>query len=373
MLHKTLGILGGGQLGKMMLQQAADFNLTTMVLDPADDAPCRHLCHTFVQGSFQDFHTVLQFGQPCDIITIEIESVNVEALFALEKQGKHVFPQPHIIEMIQDKGKQKMFFTAHEIPTASYELVNDIQEIKRPFPFIQKLRHGGYDGKGVRKIDDAAELSVHGFTAPCVVEEFINFEKEIAVIGARNADGEVVIYPCVEMKFNHEANLLDYLFAPAAITPAQEKEAQAIVHNILEKLQLVGLLAVEMFVTPDGKISVNEMAPRTHNSGHQSIEANITSQYEQLIRAIYNMPLGSTAMIAPSVMFNLLGEKGCEGVAKYEGVEHILDVPGAHLHLYGKQHTKPFRKMGHVTIINASLDTAINLAMRMKEAIKVVA
>jgi 5-(carboxyamino)imidazole ribonucleotide synthase len=371
MIQKIVGILGGGQLGKMMLQKAADFNLVTHVLDPAADAPCRYLCHLFTQGSFNDYDTVLSFGMACDIITIEIENVNVDALYELQKRGKEVYPQPHIIAMIQDKGLQKNFYNENKIATAAYKLVNDISQIDWPFPYIQKMRTQGYDGKGVRKIDNAEELSQHGFTTPSVIEELVNFEKEIAVIVARNASGDIAVYPPVEMKFNHEANLLDYLFAPSLLSPSQIKEASDIAIKIISQLEMVGILAVEMFVTADGKILVNEMAPRAHNSGHQTIEANHTSQYEQILRAIYNMPLGSTEIIASAVMFNLLGEKGFTGLAQYEGIDELLKVEGVHIHLYGKTITKPFRKMGHVTVTHNNIEEAIFVALTLKEKIKV--
>jgi len=373
MLQKIVGILGGGQLGKMMLQKAADFNLVTHVLDPAADAPCRHLCHQFTQGSFNDYDTVVEFGMVCDIITIEIENVNVDALYELQKRGKEVYPQPHIISMIQDKGLQKNFYNENNIPTAKYKLVNNKTEIDWPFPYIQKMCTEGYDGKGVRKIDSAEELAQYGFTTPSVVEELVNFEKEIAVTVARNVSGDIVAYPPVEMKFNHEANLLDYLFAPSRLSPSQIKEASDIAIKIISQLEMVGILAVEMFVTSDGKILVNEMAPRAHNSGHQTIEANHTSQYEQILRAIYNMPLGSTEIITSVVMFNLLGEKGFTGNAKYEGIDELLKVEGVHIHLYGKTITKPFRKMGHVTVTHNDIDEAISVGLTLKEKIKVKA
>lgn len=372
-LNKILGILGGGQLGKMLLQKAADFNIVTHVIDPDINAPCKNLCAKFVNASFKDFNTVMDFGKNCDIITVEIEHVNTDALAELEKWGKKVFPQPNILKMVQDKGLQKKFYRENNIPTADFYLVENAAEIKtNSFPLIQKTRTAGYDGKGVRKISSIVELD-GAFDEPSVIEECIDFDKEIAIIVARNESGETKCYPTVEMYFNPEANLVELLFSPANVTSAIEANAVAIATKLVQDLELVGILAVELFVTKDGKVLVNEIAPRPHNSGHQTIEGNVTSQYEQHLRAIFNLPLGSTEIIQPAVMVNLLGEKDFSGEARYEGLEQVLQIEGAYLHLYGKKITKPFRKMGHVTLVDKDLDNAIRKAKNVMKILKVVA
>ena len=357
----------------MLLQKAADYNITSYVLDADADSPCKNLCTRFVNASFKNYDAVMQFAQSCDIVTVEIEHVNTDALMELEKQGKKVYPQPHLLKMVQDKGLQKLFYKEHNIPSADFYLVeNKSQILKDKFPLIQKTRTAGYDGKGVRKLNAASDLNT-AFDEPSVIEECVDFEKEISVIVARNADGETKSYPAVEMVFNAEANLVELLFSPAAISPAIESEAETIALRLISELGLIGILAVEMFVTRDGKILVNEIAPRPHNSGHQTIEGNITSQYEQHLRAIFNLPLGSTEITQPAVMVNVLGEKNYTGEAKYEGLDDVLKIPGAYIHLYGKKITKPFRKMGHVTVVNKNLDVALEHAKQVMEVLKVVA
>ncbi len=370
-----LGVLGGGQLGRMLIQDAISLNIPVHTLDPDADAPCKAISHTFTHGSLQDFDTVYTFGKKADVLTIEIEHVNVDALEKLEAEGLPVYPQPAVLRIIQDKGLQKEFYRANNIPTAPFEIVSSKAEIAQhaaSFPFMQKLRKGGYDGKGVTPLVDPANLST-AFDAPSVLEKFVDFEKELAVIVARNTKGEVKSFPVVDMEFNPEANLVEFLFAPAQISAAVEAEAQRIACEIAEKLGIVGLLAVELFLTRDGQVLVNEIAPRPHNSGHQTIEGNITSQYEQHLRAIFGLPLGDTAIVQPSVMVNLLGEKGFEGTAVYEGIEAVLREPGVYIHLYGKLMTKPFRKMGHVTITASTLDEARQRAHFVKNTLKVKA
>lgn len=370
-----IGILGGGQLGKMLLQKASDFNLHTVVLDPAGDAPCRNLCSRFVQGDFKDFDTVYNFGKDLDLITIEFEDVNVEALEALENGGKQVYPQPSVLKTIKDKGLQKLFYQHHNIPTSPFALINNLDDIARAdigFPVFQKLRTSGYDGYGVQFLENRNTLQ-NAFDAPSVLEQSVDLEKELSVIVARNSDGEVGHFPPVEMEFNHEANMVEYLFSPADISPEMEKEAISVAETIIEQMQMVGLLAVEMFLSKRGELMVNEVAPRPHNSGHQSIEGNDISQYEQHLRAILNLPIGNTAIIQPSVMVNLLGEKGYRGKAIYEGVEEVLKIEGAHVHLYGKYETRPFRKMGHVSILAPSLMEAKMKAQKVKSILKVIA
>ncbi len=369
-----LGILGGGQLGRMLIQKAIDYNVSTAVMDPDPDAPCKHLCERFVNASFRDYDAVYAFGKTVSLLTVEIEHVNVDALQRLESEGLKVFPQPAILKLVQDKGLQKQFYRINKIPTAGFKCFANKEELMGydgAFPVIQKLRTEGYDGKGVMKLNSKADLK-NGFEAPSIVEECIDFEKEISVIVSRNANGEVSNYPVVEMEFNAEANLVEFLISPASISQHTENEAIQIARTVIEKLELVGLLAVEMFVSKDGNVLVNEMAPRPHNSGHQTIEGNITSQYEQHLRAILNLPPGDTAIIQPSVMVNLLGEKGFSGEAHYKGIEEVLQLSGAHIHLYGKKITKPFRKMGHVTITDANKSEAIRKAKFVKDNLKVI-
>jgi len=372
--QQKLGVLGGGQLGRMLIQAGLDFNIRFSVLDPDAQAPCHNLA-PFTHGKLTDFDTVLAFGRTCDLITIEIENVNTEALRELEKMGKKVFPQPHLIELIQDKRKQKEFYRTHNIPTAEFVLVNnraDVHEHAGFLPAVNKLGKEGYDGRGVQILRTPGDLN-KAFDKPGLLEKLIDFDKEIAVIAARNERGEVSTFPAVEMVFHPEHNLVEYLYSPASISAGIAEQADAVARRLVEQLQLVGLLAVEMFVTKDGQVLVNEVAPRPHNSGHHTIEANVTSQYEQHLRAIFNLPLGNTRIVQPSAMVNLLGEAGYEGPAKYQGLETVLKETGVHVHLYGKYVTKPFRKMGHVTI---TVDRADDLKQKVefvKRTLKVIA
>lgn len=369
-----LGILGGGQLGRMLIQEAINYNLTTLVLDPDTDAPCKHIANYFECGSITDFDTVYNFGKKADIITIEIEKVNIEALEQLEKEGKQVFPQSRVIRLIQDKGVQKQFFKENNIPTAPFQLVNTREDIRNSnfaFPYILKQRKDGYDGKGVMRINSAADID-NAFDAPCLIEELVDFEKEVAVIVARNSKGDMKTFPMVEMEFNAEANLVEFLIGPSTYPEALQQKAEIIAKNIASSLNVTGLLAVEMFVTKNGDILVNELAPRPHNSGHQTIEGNYVSQFAQHLRSIFNLPLGDTRCISNAVMINLLGEKNHNGVAKYQGLEKIMGIDGVYLHLYGKKYTKPFRKMGHITIVDQNRDAAIQKANFVKNTLKVI-
>jgi len=371
----NIGILGGGQLGRMLIQSGIDHNLQISVLDPDKNAPCKNLVKKFVVGSLTDFDTVYDFGKNLDLITIEIENVNTEALRKLEKEGVKVYPQPDIIELIQDKGSQKMFYQRNNIPSADFFLVERRDQIAKYadfFPFFQKLRKGGYDGKGVCKLAALNQIE-KAFDQPSVLERLVDYEKELSVIVARSENGEISAFPVVECEFNSSANLVEFLFSPAEIKKSVEKEAVAIAKKVAEKLNIVGLLAVELFLTKDGKILVNEIAPRPHNSGHQTIEGNITSQFEQLWRAILNLPLGDTSICKASVMINLLGEFGFEGPAVYKGMEDVLKFSGVYVHLYGKYETKPFRKMGHATIVDNDLLKARKKALIVKELLKVIA
>jgi len=370
----NIGILGGGQLGRMLIQSALDFNLAVSILDPDPAAPCSAIAHRFVNGDFKDFQTVLDFGRKCELVTIEIENVNTEALEQLVKEGIQVWPQPEIIRLIQDKRQQKQFYADHDLPTAPFVLVENAQQAKEHqdmVPAFFKLGKAGYDGRGVQKIASGADLD-NLLEGPGLLEQQINFQKEISVIVARNLQGEITTFPTVELVFNPEQHLVEFLFSPAHITPDQETAAQNLARKVIEKLDMVGLLAVEMFLDQNGEILINEVAPRPHNSGHQTIEGNVTSQYEQLWRAILNWPLGSTDILGATAMVNLLGAPGYKGPASYQGLDKVLAVPGAHVHLYGKMETRPFRKMGHVTI---SADNQQNLeekARFVKNNLKII-
>ncbi len=370
-----IGVLGGGQLGRMLQQKALDFGLDLAFIDPDSNAPCKEISSRFFKGDFKDFETVYSFGKTRDILTIEIEHVNVEALKKLENEGIKVFPQPNIIKTIQDKGLQKVFYKKNNIPTSDFYLIEGKEEIlafEDEFPFMQKMRKGGYDGQGVTPIRSKEDLA-KAFEVPSVLEKMVDFEKELSVIVSRNENGEVKSFPCVECEFNPEANLVEFLFSPATISNEIEEKAQKIARSVIEKLEMVGILAVELFLTKDGEVLVNEIAPRPHNSGHQTIEGNYESQYGQLLRCLLNLPLGNTAIKRPSVMVNLLGEKGYMGKAIYDGIEKALAHPGVNLHLYGKTQTKPFRKMGHATIVNDSLNEAKTIAKKVQEDLKIIA
>ncbi|MFT6881217.1 MAG: 5-(carboxyamino)imidazole ribonucleotide synthase [Arcticibacterium sp.] len=356
--EKKVGILGGGQLGRMLIQSAIDFDVKIKVLDPDFNAPCKGLAHEFILGDFKDFDTVLSFGEDCDIITIEIENVSLEALEQLEKKGKKVFPQPSVLGKIKNKRIQKQFFKDNGIPTAKFELIenqSNLSQTSMSLPFVNKLGEGGYDGNGVQVIRSFEDF-VKGFTAPSLIEEMVNFEKELAVVVARSLDGKMKCFPVVEMVFHPEANLVEYLFSPAQVSNQIEKAAIKLATKTAEAFGIVGLLAVEMFLEKDGSLLVNEVAPRPHNSGHHTIKANLVSQFEQHLRAILELPLGDTTQIAHAGMVNILGEDGFTGNAIYEGMEKLMDEEGIHPFLYGKKITKPFRKMGHVTVIDKDFD-----------------
>ncbi len=369
-----LGILGGGQLGRMFIQEAINFDVRVYIMDESEVAPSKELANDFTFGSITNYDDVYNFGKDKDVLTIEIENVNVAALYQLEKEGVKVFPQPHVIEMVQDKGVQKQFYKDNDIATAPFFLIenrNEISSYITEMPFMQKMRIGGYDGKGVTVLKTEDDI-LTSFDAPSVLEQFVDFEKELSVIVARNEAGEVTSFPVVEQEFNSEANLIEFLISPADVSAQVEEDAKLIAERIINKLEMVGLLAVELFLTKDGEVLVNEIAPRPHNSGHQTIEGNITSQYEQHLRSVLNLPLGSTDIVEASVMLNLLGEKGYTGKVYYKGLEEVLKMKGVKPHIYGKAITKPFRKMGHVTIVNKSLDSAKQIAKTVKKVLKVI-
>lgn len=368
-----LGVLGGGQLGRMLIQEAMKLNVKIHCLDPDPKAPCLELASSFTVGSLNDFDTVYLFGKDKDVITVEIENVNIEALEKLESEGKKVFPQARVLKLIKDKGLQKQFYKDNNIPTAEFHLIDSQVELKQYIdflPFAQKLRTGGYDGKGVSILRSESDFKI-GFDSPSILEKFVPFVKELAVIVARNEKGEVNVFPSVECEFNPEANLVEFLFCPANVTPEIEQKASEIAKSIIQKLDMVGILAVEFFLTENNGLLVNEIAPRPHNSGHQTIECNLTSQYEQHLRSIMNLPLGDTHLIQAGVMINLLGENGFEGKVYYEGLEKVLEISGVKPHIYGKEITKPFRKMGHVTIVNQDLEQAKEIGRKVQELIKV--
>lgn len=372
---KTLGIIGGGQLGRMVIQSAINYNVDIHILDPDANAPCKHIAKRFVQGKLTDYDAVYNFGKDCDVITIEIENVNTEALIRLQEEGKKVFPQPHIIQLIQDKRKQKQFYLDNDIPTAAFILTDSKADVlaRADFlPAVNKLGTEGYDGRGVQIMREKADLE-KAFEAPGLLEKLVDFEKEIAVIVARNERGEMKAFPPVECVFHPVANLVEFLFSPAEIKPDICDKAVSIARSVIEKLDMVGLLAVEMFVTKEGEILVNEVAPRPHNSGHHTIEANFTSQFEQHLRSVMNMPLGDTSIRSAAAMVNLLGEDGFTGDALVEGLDEAMAERGVYVHLYGKKITKPFRKMGHVTILEEDIERLKNKARKFKDSIKIIA
>lgn len=368
-----LGVLGGGQLGRMLLAETQKFDIYTAILDGAKNAPCAAICNEFHQGNLMDFQTVYNFGKLVDILTIEIEHVNIEALFQLKKEGLTIYPQPEVLQIIQHKGKQKDFFVQNNIPTAPFKRYSNLQNLKREdnYPFVWKSAQFGYDGTGVKILKSHTDLE-NLPDVESIAEELIPFKNELAVIVARNAKGETKTYPVVEMEFHPIANQVEYVICPARINENVAKKAQEIALKVANAFQHVGLLAVEMFQTEEDEIIVNEVAPRTHNSGHYSIEASYTNQFEQHLRAILNLPLGNTQSKVAGIMVNLVGEEGYSGNVVYKNMEEILKIEGVTPHIYGKKETRPFRKMGHVTIVNKDIDVARKIAQQVKETIKVI-
>ncbi|MAD29623.1 MAG: 5-(carboxyamino)imidazole ribonucleotide synthase [Flavobacteriaceae bacterium] len=375
---KTIGILGGGQLGKMLLNTTRQWDINTHVLDPNNLAPARIGSNAFVQGDLMDYQTVIDFGEKVDILTIEIENVNAKALAYLEKKGVQVYPQAAVIEIIQNKCRQKEFYKKNSIPTAPFQLFGSKETLKDAivrglisFPFVWKSESMGYDGYGVKIIRSNQDLeTING--GGCMAEDLVNIEKEIGVIVCRSVRGETVNYPSVEMEFHPTSNQVEYVLSPARISKTIEKKAQEIARQVSIAYRHVGLLAVELFLTKEGEIWVNEVAPRPHNSGHYSIEASYTSQFEQHIRALLNLPLGSTDNKVSGVMVNLVGAQNHQGLVHYKNMEHVLGIEGVYPHIYGKKETRPFRKMGHITIVNKNLETARKIAEQVKETIEVI-
>lgn len=376
----TLAILGGGQLGKMLLSQTNKWDIRTKVLDPSADAPCSISCNEFFVGDLNDYDTVYNFGKGADVLTVEIENVNIEALYALESEGVKVYPTARSLEIIQNKASQKQFYKENGIPTSNFRIFSKVWEIEDALtmlfttlemPFVWKSSRFGYDGNGVkviRRLSDLAGIA----NIECVVEDFVPFDKELSVIVARSVSGQVKTYPVVEMEFHPEANQVEYVLCPARIDDTISQKARSLAQDVAQKLGIVGLLAVEMFLTKDDELLVNEVAPRPHNSGHFSIEASYTSQFEQHLRAILNLPLGSTCSKIPSVMVNLVGEEGFSGDVLYQNIEEVLSLEGVTPHIYGKKQTRPFRKMGHITIVNPSLEVARDIAQRVKKTIRII-
>jgi 5-(carboxyamino)imidazole ribonucleotide synthase len=369
-----IGILGGGQLGRMLLQNAANYHVVTYVLEAGNNPPASSLCHYFVEGDIKSYEAVYNFGKLVDVLTIEIENVNLEALFKLEEEGLKIFPRPQALKTIKDKGLQKQFYQNHHIPTPEFHLTQHKYELNNFIDFLpaaHKLRSGGYDGKGVEIINNADELS-KGFDAPGVLEKLVDIDKEISVIVAKNETGDTAVYPPVEMVFNSTYNLVDYLISPAQLTDEQNELAQHLALSVMNALNSPGIFAVEMFLDKQGRILVNETAPRAHNSGHQSIEGNYSSQYDMQMRVLQNLPLGNTETIQPSLMLNLIGEAGYFGAVKYAGLEEVMKLKGVYVHLYGKHETKPGRKMGHVTILGSNREQLLEKAEMIKNTLKVI-
>ncbi len=373
-----LGVLGGGQLGKMLLTETQKFDIYTSILDASADAPCAQICNEFHQGDLLDYDTVYAFGKQVDVLTIEIENVNIDALDDLEAEGLTIYPKPKNIRIIQNKAQQKHFYKDHNIPTADFSHYAYLEELKHSyhnsiidFPFVWKSARFGYDGTGVKVVRNYEDLE-NLPAGECIAEKLIPFKNELAVIVARNPSGELKTYPVVEMEFHPEANQVEYVICPARIEDTVAKKAREIALNVANAFDFVGLLAVEMFQTEDDQILVNESAPRTHNSGHYSIEASYTSQFEQHLRSILDLPLGNTDSKVAGIMVNLVGAEGHTGAVVYENIEKILKIPGVTPHIYGKKITKPFRKMGHVTIVDQDINTARKIAQEVKETIKVI-
>ena len=377
--NTRIGILGAGQLGKMLAIAASDWHLSIHALDRSRDFPAGSYCAAFTEGDFKDTETVYAFGKTVDVLTIEIEHVAIDALFRLESEGVVVHPRPAALAIIKDKGLQKQFWVQHDLPSSPFRLYDSGEALREAlrsgqeqYPLVQKTRTEGYDGRGVAVIRSESDWPKI-LDAPCLAEDLVPIHKELAVIACRNAAGEAKAFPAVEMTFHPEANLVEFLLCPARIDPNIEKAAEELALRAIEALDVCGLLAVELFLTKSGELLINEVAPRPHNSGHHTINSSYTSQYEQHLRGILNLPLGSVQMQSPAVMLNLLGEPGHSGPVHYEGMEVCLAMDGVKAHLYGKAITQPYRKMGHVTVLADSLDAAIEKAERVRDVLKVVA
>jgi 5-(carboxyamino)imidazole ribonucleotide synthase len=369
-----IGILGGGQLGRMFLQNALSYDAEVFVLDPDPEAPCAKLATEFTCGSFNDFETVLEFGRRVDVLTVEIEHVNTDALEKLQAEGVRVFPQPQILRMIQDKGLQKDYYQQNSLPTSDFKLVANNVELSALgdewFPCFVKLRTSGYDGKGVTRIADRSHCHL-AFDAPMVVEKMIEVSTEFAVLVSRHQDGSIALFPAVDMEFHPEANLVEFLSSPSVLSDLVLQKANVIAEKLVETLDFIGLLAIEFFLDNKGKVLINEIAPRPHNSGHHTIEGNVTSQFDQHFRTIAGLPAGCTDVVKPAVMLNLLGAPGFSGPVWYDGLAEAVALPGVHVHLYGKKKTKPMRKMGHVTVTADTVEDAREIARKVQSLLTV--
>ncbi len=366
-----IGILGGGQLGRMLLQAAANYPVQVHVLENDKDCPAAHLCQVFTKGDIRDFETVYNFGKKLDAITIEIENVNVEALEILENEGVKIFPRPAVLRTIKNKILQKEYYRSHQIPTAEFlvtENRRDLEEAADFLPAVHKIGEGGYDGKGVQLLYGKEDLG-KGFDAPSVLEKMVPVHKEIAQMVAINEKGETALYPPVEMLFDPELNLLDYQLCPAELSTQTLSRVEAIALSVVKNFNSPGIFAVEMFVDKNGDVLVNETAPRVHNSGHHTIEAHFSSQFDMLWRLILGYPLGNTEAILPSIMINIIGAEGCSGDVYYEGLEEVLKTSNAFVHLYGKKQTKPGRKMGHVTVLSADKQDLLHKSNRIRKTL----
>jgi len=373
-----LGILGGGQLGKMLLYSTRKFDIYTCILDSSDEAPCKIASNEFHIGDLMDFETVYSFGKKVDILTIEIENVNIDALEKLENEGIKVFPSSKTLRIIQNKAKQKLFYLEHNLPTVHFSRFDYTLEIKGAisngelaFPFVWKCAQFGYDGTGVKVVKSFSDLKDLP-NIECITEDLIPFKNELAVIVARNVSGETKTYPVVEMEFHPEANQVEYVICPARISKEVALKAETIALKVSATFNHVGLIAIEMFQTHDDEILINEVAPRPHNSGHHTIETSYTSQFEQHLRSILDLPLGKTDSKVAGIMVNLVGEEGYNGKVVYKNIENIMKMDGITPHIYGKKQTRPFRKMGHVTIVNEDLSKARKIAEKVKNNIKVI-
>ncbi|MEO0060254.1 MAG: hypothetical protein RLZZ312_1901 [Bacteroidota bacterium] len=373
-----LGILGGGQLGKMLLAETRKFDIQTQVLDPSADAPSKIACNHFVQGSLADFETVYNFGKTVDVLTFEIELVNLEALEKLESEGKKVYPSPKTLRLIQNKGIQKNYYITNKIPTSAFKIYASLKDLKSAvtssaveMPFVWKCTEFGYDGNGVKIIKTIGDLS-NLPDVECIAEEIVDFKNELSVIVVRNVSGQTKHYPVVEMEFHPEANQVEYVICPARIPDNIAQKAIEVALQVSQAFDHVGLLAVEMFQTQDDEILVNEVAPRPHNSGHQSIEGSYTSQFENHLRAILDLPIGNCDSKINSIMVNLVGAEGFSGNVVYKNIQDIMAIDGVTPHIYGKRETRPFRKMGHVTIVHQDMGLARKIAEEVKKTIRVV-
>ena len=373
-----LGILGGGQLGKMLLYNTRKFDIYTCILDSSNEAPSKIACDEFHLGDLMDYDAVYNFGKGVDVLTIEIENVNVDALEALEKEGKTVYPSSKTLRTIQNKATQKLFYQDNNLPTAPFSRFAYRSEIEDAiinggleFPFVWKAAQFGYDGNGVKIVKQLSDLKDLP-KGECITERLVPFKNELAVIVTRNASGATKAFPVVEMEFHPEANQVEYVICPARVSDTVAQRATEVALKVSEAFNHVGVLAVEMFQTEDDTILINEVAPRPHNSGHQTIEASYTSQFEQHLRAILDLPLGRTDSKVGGVMVNLVGAEGYSGRVIYENIENIMTMDGVTPHIYGKKETRPFRKMGHVTIVNEDLNEARRIAEAVKKSIKVI-